>query len=753
MCGIAGRVNRHRPVSPRQLDAMSALIAPRGPDGTGTWRGPRAGLVHRRLAIVDLEGGRQPVTGEGGRVVLVYNGEIFNHRELRRELEPRGHLFHDACDTEAVLHAHEEWGLDAPGRLRGMFAYAAWEPAARKLTLARDHVGIKPLYYAHLPGGDLLFASDLRALLVEPAVDRTIDEEALSAYLSLRYVPAPRTIVRGVRKLEPGCALVWKDGRIELTRWWRPPFGDARPVPAPPPTYAEAAGRLTALLDEVIGMWRMGDVPLGAFLSGGLDSTLVTAILARLAREAGDPTPRTFSVGYPEDESPAGGELPWAREAARLLGTQHREVVVSGKDVADNLREIAWGLDEPVGDSASIPLWFLTRAARQDVTIALSGEGADEVFGGYEAYRHALLADKVRRVPGASGFAGVAERLLPVGRARRIARLLGHPVEDRYRGVARAFDDAFRPRWGPDGAADRAIAPSWARARQAPSTLSRLLAFDQEVWLADDLLVKADKMTMAHALELRPPLLDVRLIEEVAAWPDAWKHDGRTGKKILRAAAAGIVPRSILDRPKVGFGTPAAGWLRGALRPLAHEMLLGAGSLASDRQEAELIEQLLERHGRGADHSNELWTLLSLEMWRDAVVGHVPLVHADDVPAVRPLHTIGPGLGLELTSNMINQRSLVVLLLDPDGQSSQIAEAVRRAGHRLVIATGMDTAEIVLASLMPDVVVVRSMSGDHDRMALARLERMAPEVPVRIITDSGLAASVDDALDAAPALN
>jgi len=623
MCGIAGRVSRSGPIDPLRLAAMGRLIAHRGPDGEGELRETGVGLVHRRLAIVDLQGGRQPATSEDGRVVVVYNGEIYNHAtELRPLLEARGHRFADRCDTESIVHGHEEWGIDLPRRLRGMFAYAAWERDARRLTLARDHVGMKPLYYAALPSGDLLFASELKALLVEPEVDRGLDEEALGAYLALRYVPAPATLLRGVRKLEPGTSLVWEDGRVTLSRWWRPPTGGER---AAPPTYAEAEGRLCALLDEVVGLWRMGDVPLGAFLSGGLDSTLVTAVLARLARKGGDPNPRTFSVGYTGVDAGADDELAWARLAARALGTEHRELTISGEEVADALPQIAWHLDEAVGDAAAIPLWFITRRARAEVTIALSGEGADEVFGGYAAYGRLLRGERLRRLPGLARLAAAVLPHLPEGRATRGARLLAAPADEIYRGVARALAE---PLWGTPGAAERALAPAWARARESQSLLGRLLAFDQEAWLADDLLVKADKMTMAHGLELRPPLLDVRLIEEIASWPSAWKNDGRVGKKILRRAAEGIVPRAVLERPKIGFGTPSGAWLRGPLRDLARDLLLGAGSLAAERGGKSAVEALIDDHAAGRDRKDELWTLVSLEAWRQAVVTGVPSVAA-----------------------------------------------------------------------------------------------------------------------------
>jgi asparagine synthase (glutamine-hydrolysing) len=621
MCGIAGRVSARAPVARAELDAMSALVAHRGPDGAGVWIEGGAGLAHRRLAIVDLAGGRQPVAGESGRVVLVYNGEVYNHLELRPALEARGHVFADRCDTEAVLHAHEEWGAGAAPRLRGMFAYAAWDREARRLTLVRDHLGIKPLYYAHLPSGDLLFASELKALLVAPEVDRALDDEALGAYLALRYVPAPATLLRGVRKLEPGCALVWHDGRVETARWWAPPVATGRGAP---PTWAEAAGRLCALLDEVVGAWRMADVPLGTFLSGGVDSTLVTAILARLARRAGDPAPQSYAVGYGGVDAGADDELAWAALAARALGTRHSAIRISGAEVAAALPRIAWDLDEPLGDPAAVSLWFLARHARTEVTIALSGEGADEVFGGYAAYGRLLGAERLRRLPGVVAAARALQPHL-AGRWARVARFLAAPPDQAYRGVARALDDAP---WGRPGAAERALAPSRARARSAPDLLGRLLAFDQEAWLADDLLVKADKMTMAHALELRPPLLDVRLLEELAGWPSAWKHDGRVGKKILRRAASGLVPQAVLDRPKIGFGTPSGAWLRGPLASLTRDLLCGPESLAADRGGRARIEALLDEHAHGRDRANELWALLALESWRHAVAVGVDPIRA-----------------------------------------------------------------------------------------------------------------------------
>lgn len=619
MCGIAGRVNKLTPPSRRQIDAMSDLIAHRGPDGHGLFIDGRAALAHRRLAIVDVGGGAQPVYGEGRRYVLVYNGEVYNHAGLRTELEGKGHEFHTRCDTEAILHAHEEWGIGAASRLRGMFAYAAWDRLTRTLTLVRDPMGIKPVYYAHLPGGDLLFASELKPLLVEPEVDRTIDDDALACYLALRYVPGPATIVRGVRKLMPGHALTWRDGGVAVQQYWQVPVGGG----AAPPTFAEAGGRLCELLDEVVSLCRMSDVPLGSLLSGGLDSTLVSGLLANLARREGADAPHTFSVGYVGSKVEASSELDWARLAAKRMGTRHHEVVVTGADVARDLGQIVWNIDEPLGDPSCAPMWYLSRLAREHVTVVLSGEGADEVFAGYGLYARLGLARRVR--PYLGGAASLIARLAD-GKWRRLAELV---ARGDYRGVSRAFDDAERPAWGAPDAVERALGSARAHAAKAPTFLGRLLAFDQQVWLPDDILLKSDRMSMAHALELRPPLLDHRMIEEVSSWPDAWKQNGSTSKAILRHAADGVVPREILERTKMGFGTPYGTWLREELRTVAEDRIAGRGSLAWQRGELPLVRRLLKQHAGGRDRADELWALLTLETWLQDVLPRVETVAPD----------------------------------------------------------------------------------------------------------------------------
>ncbi len=614
MCGFAGRAVLGGVADLELVAAMTAALAHRGPDGDGFFaRGPIA-LCHRRLAIVDLAGGAQPMGNEDGTVQVVYNGEVYNHLDLRRELMARGHRFRTRCDTEAIVHAVEEEGAACVRRLRGMFAFAAWDATRRRLVLARDRVGIKPLYYAEVPDG-IAFASELRALLLDPAVDRAVDEEALACYLALRYVPAPLTLLRGVRKLPPGCTLTWEDGRATVERYWD--LADS-PVGGAPPTEAEAAADLRERIDDVVELRLMSDVPLGAFLSGGLDSTLVTA--AMLARRRGGERVKTFAVGY-EDHA-AASELAWAAHAAHSLGTDHREVHVSGGEVAAMLPAIAWSLDEPLADPAAVPLWFLARRAREEVKVVLSGEGGDEVFAGYAAYRWHAEMERLRAL-GLGALGAAVGRLAPSPRLRRAAALLGQPLPKRYRGIARAFDAAgLRRVVGVAGAAaaeralERTFAPLWETTRGL-SPLRRMLYFDTRIWLPDDLLMKADKVTMAASIELRVPLLDHRLVEHAWALPDSYKLRGAIGKWLLRRAARGRVPEGILHRRKMGFSNPAPEWLRGPLYPLAREALLDGGALpALDRSR---VATLLAEHRHGRNHTDELWALLTLELWRAGV--------------------------------------------------------------------------------------------------------------------------------------
>lgn len=633
MCGIAGRVVARKsievgPTEVGQMDvalvrAMSAALAHRGPDDEGLVVREGCALAHRRLSIVDLAGGHQPLSNEDGTVWVVYNGEIYNHGELRKNLQARGHVFRTRSDTEVIVHAYEEDGPRCVERFRGMFAFALWDTRRRRLVLARDRLGIKPLYYT-LSGSTLSFASELKALLADPGLDRSIDEDALSCYLALRYVPAPATLLSSVRKLPPATLLVWDEGRVRFDRYWdlaSTPVRDALPM-----SEAEAAIELRERIDDCVEMRLMSEVPLGAFLSGGLDSTMVTA--AMQARRGAHEPIRTFAVGY--GDAAHLSELPWARLAAERLGTAHHEVAVDSETAVAGLPDIVWALDEPIADPAAVPLYFLSRRTRESVTVVLSGEGGDEMFAGYAAYRWMLRMEALRgrhRGPVLSHLAA----LLPSRRLGRAGRLLGLPLEERYRGVSRAFDDLDhgRLRGGDGGAAGlravaAALAPHWERTR-GMSPLRRMLYLDTCVWLPDDLLMKADKITMSSALELRVPLLDHRLAEYAWSLPDHHKLRGDQGKWLLRRAARGRVPEEILTRPKQGFETPTAFWLRRPLVGLLCESLLGSSALGRGRFERRELEALITQHGAGQDRTPELWALLVLELWHRRLREERPL--------------------------------------------------------------------------------------------------------------------------------
>jgi asparagine synthase (glutamine-hydrolysing) len=612
MCGIAGRVNQHEPVDRAELFRMTELLAHRGPDDSGYHLRARVGLGHRRLSIVDLAGGRQPLSNEDDTVWIVFNGEIYNHLELRAQLLARGHRFKTRSDTEVIVHAYEEWGGECATRLRGMFAFAIWDETSQTLTLVRDRLGIKPLYFAAF-GGDLVFASEIKSIVAARGVDVAIDDEALAAYLALRYVPAPKTLFRGIWKLPPATLLTWRRGLIAQRQYWE--LTDV--VPNDAATTAEAALELRDLIDRATELRLMSEVPVGAFLSGGLDSTVITEAMLRAGRRRGPL--KTFSVGYDGLGTAADDELAAARAAAAALGTDHVEVRVTSAEAAAALPKIVWHLDEPVADPACVPLYFLARRAKEDVTVVLSGEGADEILAGYAIYRHVGAAERVRKLGG--GLAEVAATLgmmLPSPRMRRAARLLELPLELGYRGVSRAFDDDARAELCHGAALPppyALLAPHWAPTR-GMSALRRMLYLDTRVWLPDDLLVKADKMTMAHAIELRVPFLDHKLVELAWSLPDRMKLDGVVGKALLRRAVRGRVPDAVLDRPKQGFATPAGAWLRTSLRDTARAALLDRGSLARERFDMSLIERLLTQHDAGQDRAAELWPLLVLELWR-----------------------------------------------------------------------------------------------------------------------------------------
>jgi asparagine synthase (glutamine-hydrolysing) len=614
MCGIVGRANARQDsaVDGAALAAAKRLLVHRGPDGEGIYLRGAVGLGHRRLAVVDVAQGAQPMGTADGRLQVVFNGEIYNHAALRTELTARGARFHTTSDTEVLLHGYDAWGDDLPRRLRGMFAFALWDARARRLVMVRDRVGIKPLYWTRV-GEDLLFASEVKALFAFPDVPRRFDDAQLPSYLALRYVPGPGTLFEGIRRLEPGCQLTFESGQVRVRRYWDIPV-EAQEHRRGRVDEVEEADRLAELLRDTTRMHLMGEVPVGILLSGGVDSTAVGWAM----KAAGASTLKSFAVGYDGEKE---SELGWARVAARALGTEHREVRVSAVDLRDELPSLVWHQDEPNADGACIPLMLLSRRAREEVTVVLSGEGADELYAGYGTYPRMLAVETARRAlgPWASRAAAASSRLWRDGRARKYLRLLGRPLQAHYFGIGRGFGDellteAFGPR-AVDALAAR-FEPFWARTRGA-DTLSRLLYNDTRVWLPDDLLAKADRMTMAAAVELRVPFLDHVVLEHAWSLPAAQKLRGMTGKWLLRRALQGKIPEAILRRPKRGFPVPLGNWLRTSLHDACRQRLLASDAVVRGVFGSRFLHRLLEEHRSGsADRTEELYALWVFEEWR-----------------------------------------------------------------------------------------------------------------------------------------
>jgi asparagine synthase (glutamine-hydrolysing) len=562
MCGILG-IAAARPIDPARLDLVD-LMRHRGPDGAGRHSGERVGLAMRRLAIIDLETGDQPVANETGDVVCVLNGEIYNYRELRAELVAAGHAFRGEGDVEVVPHLYEEYGEACFERLRGMFAAAVWDERRARLVLARDRLGIKPLYLAELPEG-LAFASEIAPLLALGASDEA-DPEALADYLALGYVPGQATGLRGVRRLFPGHVLVREDARSREFRFWTP---QAR------------VGPLEETLREAVRIHLRSDVPLAVLLSGGLDSSLIASLAAA---ELAEPL-RTFSVGFADAEY---DERPYARAVAEAVGSRHQELIVE-TSIADDLPEIAASLEQPLADPAAIPLWYLCRAVASEVKVALAGDGGDEVFGGYSRYAWDRRAAQLGRLLPTWALARAFDRL-PQGEGRknlprRIVKLLRHagkPEAERY----------FSWFALQDGRADR-FEQLFAEAPASLSPLGRLQYVDLHSMLTDNLMLKADKLSMAHSLELRVPFLDHEVVEAGLGLPESEKVRGVRTKVAIRRLVAERLPRKIASRPKQGFDVPLERWLGGELRDLAGDVLdKPSRTLSAERRYALLMLEL-----------------------------------------------------------------------------------------------------------------------------------------------------------------
>ena len=603
---------------------MTAVQSHRGPDGEGIACRGAAGLGHRRLAIIDLVTGDQPMASDDGSVRIVFNGEIYNFRELRTELEARGARFRTESDTEVILRAYEADGPDCVRQLRGMFAFAILDERARRLVLARDRAGIKPLVYAW-DGRRLLFASEIKAILEDPAVSRDVDLEALGQYLTFHYVPAPRTIFRAIRKLPPASTLILSldGGEPVVSRYWNLRF-------APDASVSEAdwVDRLRGQLTDAVRCHMVSDVPIGAFLSGGMDSSTVVALMAQAS-----PTPiRTFSIGFDEADF---DELRFARQVAARYGTDHYELVVK-PNALEVLPKLAWHFDEPFADSSAIPTYYVSKITREHVTVALSGDGGDENFAGYRRYARALeLHERFDQGPARlmRPLLRVASSLLPVGApGQALTGMLGAgPIERYFRLITYQRRETLR-RLLSDELADLARSATdpgsfsrLASEGDTPDYVSTLQHIDIATYLPGDILAKVDGMSMAVSLESRVPLLDHRLMEFLATIPSTLKLRNGSGKYLLQRAMAQDLPGEILTRKKMGFGVPLGAWFRRELRDMTRDVLLGPRARQRGIFRASEVDTLLATHDAGRrDCSARLWSLVCFELWMRQWVDRAP---------------------------------------------------------------------------------------------------------------------------------
>jgi asparagine synthase (glutamine-hydrolysing) len=627
MCGICGiyEYAHARPADADVLEQMNATLVHRGPDGGAVHLDGAVGLAARRLAIIDLAHGDQPMVTDDGMVVVVQNGEILNHRELRTSLEREGVRFRTECDTEVLLHLYRRHGPEFLERLRGMFAVALWDRERRRLLLARDRFGIKPLYY-ELTDGRLAFASELKALVRQPSFSREVDAEALQSFLAFNSIPAPLSIYRAARKLPPGHWLSCSPSGVEIGRFARPAPADESALRREPAE--QLAEELRERLAESVQAHLLADVPVGVLLSGGVDSSVLTA----LAASGGGERVSTFSIGFRERSF---NELDLARQVARRYGTDHHELVVS-PHISELLPEIVAAFDEPFADSSAVPTYLVSQLAAEHVKVVLCGEGGDELFGGYETYVADQLARRIG--PAAARLGPLVERLPSSSarvsldyRARRFARAGALPPLERHHGWKEIFSDAQRSQllagdWRDGGGFDplRPWRERFAETAGAP-LLARLQDVDLGVYLPDDLLVKTDRMSMVHGLEARVPFLDPVVAELALSLPTSLKVRGLAKKRLLRRAATPLIPREIITARKRGFSIPAAAWLRGELHPFAREVLSPERVRAQGYFEPATVTALLDEHvARRQDHSRQLWGLMSFSLWAEQQGGPAP---------------------------------------------------------------------------------------------------------------------------------
>ena len=628
MCGIAGKIDFAGRVNPEDIHRMCSAIEHRGPDSRGVWCDDGVAIGMQRLAIIDVEGGNQPIFNEDGSIAVVMNGEVYNFRELRSELIAKGHSFVTRCDTEVLVHLYEEHGERLVERLRGMFAFAIWDARKRQLLLGRDRIGKKPLFVARR-GTKVWFASEIVALLQDREIPRDPDPRAIASYLAFQYVPHPLSAFSGIEKVDPASTVTLSAGDTKRRRYWRLEYGS----PPPSSTTAELEEHLRELIWEATRIRLMSEVPLGAFLSGGIDSS---AVVAAMAGQTVGPV-KTFSIGFSDTDF---DELRFARMIAQRFATDHHEFVVEPQAL-EIMPKLARHYGEPFADPSAIPSFYLAELTSQHVTVALNGDGGDESFAGYRRYVGNHVAARMAWLP--RTLRRLAPHLVrPLGegsrsndaraRIQRLARVLALEPPARYAQWLSAFPSFMRSNmlqpdflastngWRPEDVLARIWLTSTAR-----SAVDRMLDTDVNTYLPDDLLVKMDIATMAYSVEARSPFLDHHLMEFAAKLPLRQKLQRGTGKVLLKSALRGVLPDEILDRSKMGFGVPLSRWFREELRDLPAEILLGRDARVHTYVKREAIAHMIsEHHAGGADHSSRLWTLLQLEFWYREVVESPP---------------------------------------------------------------------------------------------------------------------------------
>lgn len=619
MCGICGIYNLNgEPVDSALLARMNNTMTHRGPDDEGYFLDGAVGLGHRRLSIIDLNTGHQPLFNEDGKIAVVFNGEIYNFQEIRTDLETRGHIFSTHTDTEVIVHSYEEWGTDCVDRFRGMFAFAVWDGRKRQLLLARDRLGIKPLYY-FFDNKRLVFSSELKAIIENREVPHTLNMEALSDYLSLGYVPAPKTIFHGIKKLAPGHIFLLDRETAHEKKYW-----DIEFIPDSTITEDQWCDLILDTLDESIRLRRISDVPLGAFLSGGIDSSLVVAIMAKLSKS----TVITNSVGFTLESY---NELHHAKATSLLLKTDHHEYTVSPSAV-EVVNQLSWHFDEPFADASAIPTYYVSQMTRENVKVALSGDGGDENFAGYRRYFFDSLENRIRDfLPDLlrTSLVGTMAKCYPkadwlpqVFRAKTLLTNISmDPVSAYFNSMSHFLSPMKRNLLSEDtkkaleGYDSSEVFRTYYNACSSQDPLSRTQYVDIKTYLADDILTKVDRASMAHSLEVRVPLLDHKFVELAARIPSNLKLNGRVSKYLLKKAGSRLLPQNILNRKKMGFSIPVGQWLKSDLKPMFEETVFNSASKRGLFNE-QFVKQLWKKHCSGSgDFTQPLWTLFCFELW------------------------------------------------------------------------------------------------------------------------------------------